>query len=30
LPDESFDEATRIDALLSSPLVRRDIEGGGE
>jgi ribosome-binding factor A len=30
LPDESFDEATRIDALLASPVVRRDIEGGGE
>jgi len=30
LPDESFDEATRIDALLSSPLVRRDIEAAAE
>jgi ribosome-binding factor A len=30
LPDESFDEATRIDALLASPLVRRDVESGGE
>ncbi|MBC2666195.1 30S ribosome-binding factor RbfA [Novosphingobium flavum] len=25
LPDESFDEATRIDALLNDPRVRRDI-----
>ena len=30
LPDESFDEASRIDALLASPLVRRDVESGGE
>ena len=30
LPDESFDEATRIDALLSSPQVRRDVESGDE
>lgn len=30
LPDESFDEATRIDALLASPQVRRDVESGGE
>jgi len=30
LPDESFDEATRIDALLSSPLVKRDIEAAAE
>lgn len=30
LPDESFDEASRIDALLASPLVRRDVEGGQE
>lgn len=27
LPDESFDEAGRIDALLADPRVRRDIEG---
>jgi ribosome-binding factor A len=27
LADESFDEATRIEALLASPLVKRDIEG---
>ncbi len=27
LPDESFDEASRIEALLSSPQVRRDVEG---
>ncbi|MBC2668013.1 30S ribosome-binding factor RbfA [Novosphingobium piscinae] len=27
LPDESFDEASRIDALLNDPLVRRDIAG---
>jgi ribosome-binding factor A len=27
LPDESFDEATRIEALLADPKVRRDIEG---
>jgi ribosome-binding factor A len=26
-PDESFDEAGRIDALLADPRVRRDIEG---
>ena len=25
LPDESFDEASRIDALLSDPRVRRDL-----
>ncbi len=30
LPDESFDEASRIDALLASPLVSRDVEGGQE
>jgi ribosome-binding factor A len=35
LPDESFDEAFRIDALLSDPRVRRDLgedagEGEGE
>lgn len=29
LPDESFDEASRIDALLNDPRVRRDI-GAGE
>ena len=29
LPDESFDEAGRIDALLNDPRVQRDI-GGGE
>lgn len=29
LPDESFDEAGRIDALLADPRVRRDIEDGG-
>ncbi|MBU6268620.1 MAG: 30S ribosome-binding factor RbfA [Sphingomonadales bacterium] len=27
-PDESFDEASRIDALLSDPRVRRDIDAG--
>ncbi|MDE2562596.1 MAG: 30S ribosome-binding factor RbfA [Sphingomonadales bacterium] len=27
LADESFDEASRIDALLSDPRVRRDIDG---
>ena len=27
LPDESFDEASRIEALLASPQVRRDVEG---
>ena len=26
LPDESFDEATRIDMLLSDPRVRRDLD----
>ena len=30
LADESFDEATRIDALLASPLVKRDIEAAAE
>ncbi|GHD03725.1 30S ribosome-binding factor RbfA [Novosphingobium pokkalii] len=31
LPDESFDEAFRIDALLADPRVRRDLgEDGGE
>ena len=29
LPDESFDEASRIDALLDDPRVRRDIEDEG-
>ena len=28
LPDESFDEASRIDALLSDPRVQRDIGEG--
>ena len=28
LPDESFDEASRIDALLSDPRVVRDLEAG--
>jgi ribosome-binding factor A len=27
LPDESFDEASRIDSLLADPKVRRDLEG---
>jgi ribosome-binding factor A len=27
LPDESFDEASRIEALLADPKVRRDLEG---
>ncbi|MFT4057081.1 MAG: 30S ribosome-binding factor RbfA [Novosphingobium sp.] len=26
-PDESFDEASRIDALLNDPRVKRDLEG---
>lgn len=30
LSDESFDEASRIDALLSDPRVRRDIESEEE
>lgn len=30
LPDESFDEAARIDRLLADPLVARDLDGGGE
>ncbi|HZU64499.1 MAG TPA: 30S ribosome-binding factor RbfA [Novosphingobium sp.] len=30
LPDESFDEASRIDALLADPRVRRDVEGEDE
>jgi ribosome-binding factor A len=29
LPDESFDEATHIDALLRDPKVARDLEGEG-
>lgn len=28
-PDESFDEASRIDQLLSDPKVARDLEGDG-
>ena len=28
LPDESFDEASRIDALLSDPRVVRDLDAG--
>jgi ribosome-binding factor A len=28
LPDESFDEASRIDALLADPSVARDLLGG--
>lgn len=28
-PDESFDEASRIDQLLSDPKVARDLESGG-
>ncbi|MDE2406106.1 MAG: 30S ribosome-binding factor RbfA [Sphingomonadales bacterium] len=28
LPDESFDEASRIDALLADPRVRRDLDEG--
>lgn len=28
--DESFDEASRMDALFNSPAVRRDIAGEGE
>ena len=28
LPDESFDEANRIEQLLSDPKVRRDLDGG--
>jgi len=28
--DDSFDEAARIDALLASERVRRDIEGAAE
>jgi ribosome-binding factor A len=30
LPDESFDEATHIDALLRDPKVARDLGGGSE
>ncbi len=30
LPDESFDEASHIEALLRDPKVARDLEGGGE
>jgi ribosome-binding factor A len=30
LADESFDEASRIEALLADPRVRRDVAGGGE
>ncbi|WDF71796.1 30S ribosome-binding factor RbfA [Novosphingobium sp. KACC 22771] len=30
LPDESFDEASRIDALLADPRVLRDIGSGDE
>lgn len=30
LPDESFDEASRIDALLSDPRVRRDLGDDAE
>ncbi|WJS98246.1 30S ribosome-binding factor RbfA [Novosphingobium humi] len=30
LPDESFDEASRIDALLADPRVRRDIDEHGD
>jgi ribosome-binding factor A len=26
LPDETFDEASRIDALLNDPRVKRDLE----
>jgi ribosome-binding factor A len=29
-PDATFDEASRIDALLRSPVVRRDVEGHDE
>lgn len=29
LPDESFDEAARIDRLLADPLVARDLDEGG-
>jgi ribosome-binding factor A len=30
LPDESFDEGSRIDRLLRSPEVARDLEPGGD
>ena len=30
LPDESFDEASHIDALLRDPKVARDLEGGAD
>jgi ribosome-binding factor A len=30
LPDESFDEAARIDALLADPKVARDLDEDGE
>jgi ribosome-binding factor A len=30
LPDESFDEGSRIDRLLRDPTVARDLEGGFE
>jgi ribosome-binding factor A len=30
LPDESFDVASKIEALLANPLVKRDIEPEGE
>ena len=30
LPDESFDEAARIDRLLADPLVARDLDEGGD
>lgn len=30
LPDESFDEASHIDALLRDPKVARDLEGDGD
>jgi ribosome-binding factor A len=30
LADESFDEASRIEALLADPRVRRDVAGGEE
>lgn len=29
-PDTSFDEASKIDALLRSPVVARDLEAGGD
>ena len=29
LPDESFDEGSRIDAILRSPKVAQDLEGEG-